>query len=64
MGMGPRTNVYNIGGDPLTQLIFLNYICTRTGRAGDRLRHAAFVPFDESSRTSVARVGDAESLLL
>ena len=22
MGMGPRTNLYNIGGDPLTQLIF------------------------------------------
>ena len=26
MGMGPRTNLYSIGGDPLTQLIFLNYI--------------------------------------
>ena len=26
MGMGPRTNLYRIGGDPLTQLIFLNYI--------------------------------------
>ena len=26
MGMGPRTNAYRIGGDPLTQLIFLNYI--------------------------------------
>ena len=25
MGMGPRTNLYNIGGDPLTQLNFLNY---------------------------------------
>ena len=25
MGMGPRTNLYNIGGDPLTQFIFLNY---------------------------------------
>ena len=24
MGMGPTTNLYNIGGDPLTQLIFLN----------------------------------------
>ena len=24
MGMGPRTNLYRIGGDPLTQLIFLN----------------------------------------
>ena len=25
MGMGPRTNLYyNIGGDPLTQLIFVN----------------------------------------
>ena len=23
MGMGPRTNLYRIGGDPLTQLIFL-----------------------------------------
>ena len=22
MGVGPRTNLYNIGGDPLTQLIF------------------------------------------
>ena len=26
MGMGPRTNLYRIGGDPLTQLIFFNYI--------------------------------------
>ena len=26
MGMGPRTNLYRIGGDPLTQLIFVNYI--------------------------------------
>ena len=23
MGVGPRTNLYNIGGDPLTQLICL-----------------------------------------
>ena len=26
MGTGPRTNLYRIGGDPLTQLIFLNLI--------------------------------------
>ena len=26
MGMGPRTNLYRIGGDPLTQLNILNYI--------------------------------------
>ena len=26
MGMGPRTNLYRIGGDPLTQLNFINYI--------------------------------------
>ena len=26
MGMGPRTNLYRIGGDPMTQLNFLNYI--------------------------------------
>ena len=26
MGMGPRTNLYNIGGDPLTQLNNFNYI--------------------------------------
>ena len=26
MGMGPRTNLFRIGGNPLTQLIFLNYI--------------------------------------
>ena len=26
MGMGLRTNLYNISGDPLTQLNFLNYI--------------------------------------
>ena len=26
MGMGPRTNLYRIGGDPLTQLHFFNYI--------------------------------------
>ena len=25
MGMGPRTNVYRIGGDPLTQLIFFYF---------------------------------------
>ena len=25
MGMGPRANLYRIGGDPLTQLNFLNY---------------------------------------
>ena len=26
MGAGPSTNLYSIGGDPLTQYIFLNYI--------------------------------------
>ena len=26
MGMGPSTNLYSIGGDPLTQIIFSNYI--------------------------------------
>ena len=26
MGAGPSTNLYSIGGDPLTQLIFFNYI--------------------------------------
>ena len=26
MGAGPSTNLYSIGGDPLTQLHFLNYI--------------------------------------
>ena len=26
MGAGPSTNLYSIGGDPLTQLYFLNYI--------------------------------------
>ena len=26
MGMGPRTNWYRIGGDPLTQLKFVNSI--------------------------------------
>ena len=26
MGMGPRTNLYTSGGDPLTQLHFCNYI--------------------------------------
>ena len=26
MGMGPRTNVYRIGGDPLTQLHFFNFL--------------------------------------
>ena len=26
MGMGPRTNLYRIGGDPLTQLNLFNYI--------------------------------------
>ena len=25
MGAGPSTNLYSIGGDPLTQLNFLNY---------------------------------------
>ena len=25
MGMGPRTNLYRIGGDPLTQLIVFNF---------------------------------------
>ena len=25
MGTGPRTNLYRIGGDPLTQLKILNY---------------------------------------
>ena len=24
MGVGPKTNLYNIGGDPLTQLIIFN----------------------------------------
>ena len=26
MGMGPKPNLYSIGGVPLTQLIFVNYI--------------------------------------
>ena len=26
MDMGPRTNLYRIGDDPLTQLSFFNYI--------------------------------------
>ena len=26
MGAGPSTNLYSIGGDPLTQLICFNYI--------------------------------------
>ena len=26
MGAGPSTNLYSIGGDPLTQLHFLTYI--------------------------------------
>ena len=26
MGMGPRTNLYSISGDPLTQLKSLNYL--------------------------------------
>ena len=26
MGMGPGTNLYRIGGDPMTQLNFLYYI--------------------------------------
>ena len=26
MGKGPRTSLYNIGGDPLTQLHFVNYL--------------------------------------
>ena len=26
MGAGPSTNLYSIGGDPLTQLILFNYI--------------------------------------
>ena len=26
MDAGPSTNLYSIGGDPLTQLIFVNYI--------------------------------------
>ena len=26
MGVGPSTNLYSIGGDPLTQLNFFNYI--------------------------------------
>ena len=26
MGAGPSANLYSIGGDPLTQLNFLNYI--------------------------------------
>ena len=26
MGAGPWTNLYSIGGDPLTQFNFLNYI--------------------------------------
>ena len=26
MGAGQSTNLYSIGGDPLTQLIFFNYI--------------------------------------
>ena len=26
MGMGPRTNLYRIGGDPLTQLIYIFFV--------------------------------------
>ena len=31
MGVEPRTNLYNIGGDPLTQLNFVNYIFLKFG---------------------------------
>ena len=38
MGMGPRTNLYRIGGDPLTQLNFFNYIFLTIRNAdGDKI---------------------------
>ena len=35
MDMGPRTNLYNIGGDPLTHLHFLKYIFFFADRNAD-----------------------------
>ena len=35
MGAGPSANLYSIGGDPLTQLIFLNYIFLNFARNAD-----------------------------
>ena len=42
MGMGPRTNLYSIGGDPLTQLhflivVFLNLVFFIRNAASDKI---------------------------
>ena len=42
MGMGPRTNLYRIGGDPLTQLkhfyyFFLNFLFFIINADGDKI---------------------------
>ena len=37
MGMGPSTNLYSIGGDPLTQLFFLNFFFFRKNADSDKI---------------------------
>ena len=40
MGVGPRTNLYNIGGDPLTQLILVinfNFLIFFSSKCVDKL---------------------------
>ena len=49
MGMGPMTNLYRIGGDPLTQLNCLNYIF---------LNFVFFIRNADSDNTNGKDVGD------
>ena len=43
MGMGPRTNLYNIGGDPLTQLIFFYFIFLQINADSEKMNGKYFV---------------------
>ena len=48
MGMGPRTNLYNIGGDPLTQLHFLiklfwNFVFFKRNADSEKMNGKYFV---------------------
>ena len=43
MGMGPRTNLYRIGGDPLTQLNFFEFLFCRKNADSEKMNGTYFV---------------------
>ena len=52
MGMGPRTNLYRIGGDRLTQLIYLKKIILALNH-----HHSLVTEVGKGPRTSLYNIG-------